>query len=249
MWYRTLCLLVPAAVFAQAPDDAARGESIFLSQCSFCHGQSGEGGRGSPLTRSRLRHAPDDMPNDAALSRVIRGGIPDTGMPGSPLNDQEIQLVAAHVRKLGRVAAGSPPGDPVRGEQIYNTKGACARCHTIHGRGGAFGPDLTAIGERRSAAHLRESVINPGAEIAPGFLQIRATMSDGRAITGARVNEDTFTVQIRDVGGTVHSLEKSGLRAFHKDAGTSPMPGYGTTLTGGELDDLVAFLVRQQEAP
>jgi cytochrome c oxidase cbb3-type subunit 3 len=245
MWRRLICLLIPAAIFAQAPDDAARGESIFLSQCSFCHGQSGEGGRGAPLTRARLRHAPDD----AALSQVIRRGIPDTGMPGSPLNDREIQLVVEHVRKLGHVAGNPPVGDAPRGEQIYNSKGGCTNCHTIRGRGGAFGPDLTSIGERRSAAHLRESLVNPAAEIAPGFVYVRAVAPDGRAVAGARVNEDTFSIQIRDATGKVHSLWKSEMTSISKDVKTSPMPGYAKILTAAELDDLVAFLVRLQEAP
>jgi len=170
-------------------------------------------------------------------------------MPGSPLTDREVQLVVAHVRKLGRAAGNPPVGDAVRGEQIYNSKGGCTGCHTIRGRGGAFGPDLTSIGERRSAAHLRESLVNPAAEIAPGFLYVRAVASDGQSVAGARVNEDTFSIQIRDAGGKVHSLWKSEATAIHKDVGTSPMPGYAKVLSAGELDDLVAFLVRLQEAP
>src|SRR5262245_36397717 len=91
------------------------GEAIYTSQCAICHGQRGEGGRGAPLARATLRHAPDD----AALQRLIRRGIPGAGMPGTWLNEAELKEVAAHVRSLGRgVAPAAVPGDRAKGEAI-----------------------------------------------------------------------------------------------------------------------------------
>ncbi len=66
--------------------------------------------------------------------------------------------------------------------------------------------------------------------------------ADGARITGARVNEDTFTIQIRDYSGLLHSFRKSDLRELHKDWGKSPMPSYRDSLSGEELQNLVAFL-------
>src|SRR5262249_6602796 len=86
---------------------AQTGESIYLAQCSFCHGQRGEGGRGATLARPKLHHAADDE----SLNRIIRYGIPNSGMPGTALSESEIRLVAAHVRSLGRVQPGPVPGD------------------------------------------------------------------------------------------------------------------------------------------
>src|SRR5579872_1386341 len=120
----TLLLLLSINLIAQPQSYPAAGERI-------CHGQTGEGGRGAPLNRPKLRHAADD----AALVQVIRRGIPDSEMPGISLSPAELEQVAAFVRTLGRVTATPVPGDPRNGERLYESKGGCARCHNIDGRG------------------------------------------------------------------------------------------------------------------
>lgn len=226
------------AVLAAQARAVTSGESLYLGQCSFCHGKDGEGGRGATLQRRVLRHAPDD----AALRLVIRRGIAGSDMPGTSLSDSEIDQVAKHVRSLGRRALPPLSGDPKRGEQLYLGKGGCSACHTLSGHGGSFGPDLTEIGAARSPAYLRASVVEPGADVPRGFVQIRAVTKNGGQITGARVNEDTFSVQIRDAGGVVHSLWKTDLNGMSVDLGKSPMPSYGSVFSKDELDDLVAYL-------
>lgn len=44
----------------------------------------------------------------------------------------------------------------------------CARCHNINGINSVC-PDLSTIGERRDAAYIRESIMEPNAYIVPGF--------------------------------------------------------------------------------
>lgn len=225
--------------------DAARGAAIYAGQCAICHGQRGEGGRGATLARAKLRHAPDD----AALRRIIRRGLPGTGMPATWLNEAELQDVAAHVRALGQSVAATPvAGDPARGKTIYAGAAAgCAGCHMVEGRGGSFGPDLTGIAARRNAQHLRASILDPAADVPGDFVLLRATTAAGSTIVGARVNEDTFSVQIRDASGKVHSLWKAGLRQLTKEPGKTAMPGYRGRLDGRDLDDLVAYLASLEE--
>lgn len=223
---------------------APSGESIYTGQCAICHGQRGEGGRGPALNRAKLRRAPDD----AVLQRIIRRGIAGTGMPATWLNEVELSEVAAYVRSLGRSTAHSPlPGDAERGRAIFSGKGACARCHLVNGSGGAFGPALTGIAARRSAGHLRQSLIDPGADVPPSFVLLHAATNDGRTVTGARVNEDTFSVQIRDASGALHSFWKTELKSLKKELGKSAMPSYATSLTAAELDDLVRYLAGLDE--
>ena len=108
----------------------------------------GKGGRGPGLTRPKLKHAPDE----AALSAVILRGIPGTEMPGSwQLHPRQAASVAAYVRSQGTVAPESLPGDPARGERVFQAQG-CASCHIIPGEGSGLRPELTEIRSRRRAA-------------------------------------------------------------------------------------------------
>jgi cytochrome c oxidase cbb3-type subunit 3 len=219
-------------------NDIERGRTLFQAQCAFCHGAGGDGGRGANLARPMLRRAP----TDEALFRVINRGIPNTGMPGNAMSLRETWQVVGFVRSLGRLKREPPPGDARRGEHVYQTHG-CAACHTIGGLGGPTGPDLTDVGARSSPAFLRQSLLDPEADVPSGFMQVRAVTREGQHLTGVRVNEDTFSIQFRDTTGTLYSFFKDELIEFAKDPGKSPMPTYRERLEPNALDDLVAFLV------
>jgi putative heme-binding domain-containing protein len=228
--------------------DAAAGRKLFAAHCAACHGQQGEGGRGARLTT--LTRASDDD----SLFDIIRKGIPGTEMPPAPLSDDEIRDVAVFVRSLRRDSAVPMSADGARGAQIYRQAG-CARCHTIGVEGGVLGPDLSNIGASHQLDYLRRALLDPEADIPESFgdyrwytvipdnfLQVRVTTQDDRAITGARVNEDAFSIQVRDVSGRVYSFWKEELKELHKDWGKSPMPSYRDKLTPAEIEDLVSYL-------
>ncbi len=48
------------------------------------------------------------------------------------------------------------------------------RCHTVDALGGNAGPNLSNVAARLSLPKLVESVVEPGAEIAPGFGAVSA---------------------------------------------------------------------------
>jgi putative heme-binding domain-containing protein len=235
-----------------APGELAKGRNLFEAHCVGCHGPNGEGSRGPTLAQPSLPRAVDD----ASLIRIIQSGIPGTEMPSVRLQTGEAPYLAAYVRVLGRVPIETVPGDPAKGAELFNTKGACLACHTRDGQGLAIGPDLTDIGRRRSAAFLRRSLVDPGAEVPQSFnpyrtevslplnfLFVRARTRDGRDVAGVRVNESTHSIQLRDLTGAIHSFYKSELAELHKDTGVSPMPVYAGVFTPAEMDDMVAYLV------
>jgi putative heme-binding domain-containing protein len=237
---------------------AGTGETLFQTHCAGCHGPKGDGGRGSNLAVGKLPRAPDD----AALSAIIALGIPGTQMPGTRMTEQENRQLVAYVRTLGQAqTAAAILGDRANGERIFWTKADCGACHTVGARGGRTGPDLTDVGTRRSLAHLRTSLVDPEAEVPEtfavyrrivympdNFLQVRLLTNDGRQITGVRVNEDSFTIQVRDYSDRILSFRKDELRRLDKDWGKSPMPSYRGMLSDAEIQDVVAYLASLEGA-
>jgi putative heme-binding domain-containing protein len=247
-WCLGLCtlLLLPAAAAAQTrsltaatSNDIAAGRRIFDAQCAWCHGAGGTGGTGPDLHRTTLRHAA----NDRELTTIVRNGIPGTEMPSFAiaLTDTMAWQTAAYVRSLGRARGRPLPGSAQQGAAVYDSNG-CAGCHIVGGRGNALGPELTTIGALRGAPYLRDAVIKPEAAHPSGYLVVKATTQTGNVIRGIRVNEDVFYVHVRDARGTVHTLQKSELSALERELEATLMPSYASRITGGDLDDLVAYL-------
>jgi cytochrome c oxidase cbb3-type subunit III len=229
------------------------GPVLFKTHCAPCHGDKGDGGRGANLAVRKLSRAPDD----AALANIISTGIPGTQMPATRMSDDERGQLVAFVRTLGQanLSGGAVTGDRARGEEIFWAKGNCGKCHAVRDRGGRIGPELTDIGSHRSPAFLKTSILEPEAEVPETFafyrkviymtdayLRVRVVTRDGKQISGTRVDEDTFTIQLRDDSDHVYSFNKDELKELHKDWGKSAMPSYKATLAEAEVNDLVAYL-------
>jgi putative heme-binding domain-containing protein len=247
-----LALWVAAApaAYAQTPSlsdasaaDIAAGKRIFDAQCAWCHGADGVGGTGPGLQRPALRNAR----NDADLVTIVRTGIPGTEMPPFFLSMTETMAwrTAAYVRSVGRIKPEPLRGNREAGAAIYEAKG-CQSCHVIAGRGTALGPELTAIGALRGAAHLRESIVKPEAAHPRGYLVIRAVRRSGAEVRGIRVDEDAFWLHVRDAAGTLHVVEKKELTRVERELTGTLMPSYASLLSPAELDDLVAYLAHQR---
>jgi cytochrome c oxidase cbb3-type subunit III len=230
----------------------AKGKQLFAGMCSRCHGLTGGGGEGPNLNRPTLTFASDDK----ELLAIIRDGIPNTGMPRvRRMTDSELSSLVLYVRSLGHTVITPATGNPEHGKAVYAKLG-CSGCHTIAGVGGGLGPELTNIGAFRPPDYLRQAIVDPGATLPRGvrtvpgrgfneFLPVRVVTRDGQEVRGVRVNEDSFTIQIKDAGNQFHSFRKSDLRTLEKENGQSLMPSYTGKVSGSELDDLVAYLWSQ----
>jgi cytochrome c oxidase subunit 2 len=61
-------------------------------------------------------------------------------------------------------------GDPAAGKKAFLDNG-CGGCHTFGpaGASGMIGPDLDKVLKGKSADFIKQSIVDPNAEIAPGF--------------------------------------------------------------------------------
>ncbi len=218
--------------------DVAAGQRVFRTSCAICHGAEGEGGAGPPLTRGDFRHGSSDR----ALFRNILTGIRGTGMAGVYRPDTQIWQVVSYVRSLAKGGGDVEiPGDPERGRRLFETRGGCPDCHRIDGHGGRLGPDLSALGWRRSPAHIRESLLEPDRAIEDDERTVRVKTGAGENATGVLLSEDTFSIRLLDENENLRAFSKSDLVEIDKP-GTSLMPPMGGFFRGRELDDLVAYL-------
>jgi putative heme-binding domain-containing protein len=166
-------------------------------------------------------------------------------MPPSKLNDDELTAIVAFIRagmNTSAPALAVKVGDEARGRAIVQGKAGCLKCHRIHDQGGRSGPDLSSVGSTRSPASIHQSLIEPSKSMLPLNRPVRLVTRDGRVITGRRLNEDTYTLQLADEEGRLLSFAKSDLREYNVFT-TSPMPSYKDTLTQDEIADVFAYLL------
>jgi mono/diheme cytochrome c family protein len=64
----------------------------------------------------------------------------------------------------------APAGDPAAGKATFASAG-CGTCHTLQdaGANGTVGPNLDEVLKGKDTDFIRESIVNPNAEIADGF--------------------------------------------------------------------------------
>lgn len=217
-------------------EDLQQGKKLYAGRCAGCHGPSGDGGKGTNLATPVLPRADTDI----SLYRVIRYGLPETEMPAHNMTQREIWQIAAHVRTLGR-AGELVHGDAKKGKALVRGKGRCLQCHVVEGEGGHMGPSLTDIGARRSPTYLKTKLTNPERELASNFSLVKLTTNTGQKMTGVRLNEDTWSIQIRDNNLGLHSFWKQDLSELTVEQRTA-MPSYAKQLSEQERNDIVAFL-------
>lgn len=236
------CLVAAApAVNAQpyAPADIQYGAKLYGEQCTVCHGATGDVVAGVDLRANRFKRASSDLD----LRNVIANGVQGTGMPPFKFQGPELTAVIAYLRNMRDFDSKTTLiGDAAQGRVVFEGKGECGRCHRVNARGPRVAPDLSDIGAIRTPDALRRTLVDPDAEVRFGNRSVRAVTRDGKVITGRRLNEDTYTVQLIDEQERLVSLVKANLREYGIVRRTA-MPSYRDKLAANELADVLAYLL------
>jgi putative heme-binding domain-containing protein len=222
--------------YSQAQVEA--GFQLYNTNCVTCHGPDGDAVPGVNLRKGQFRR----IASDADLDRLIQTGIPGTAMPSGRYTTSELAGLVAYVRAMHEYdARASTKGDAARGQLVFEGKGNCTTCHRVNGKGSRLGPDLSDVGALRALDALLRSLVDPNGSSVPVNRFVRAVDRNGKVITGRRLNEDTYTVQLIDTAEHLVSLTKANLSEYTV-LKTSSMPSYKDTLTSAELGDVVAYL-------
>jgi putative heme-binding domain-containing protein len=247
---RIFCAIaLTAALRAQSPQspvpvtnplasdaDVQAGAALFQTHCSYCHGASGQGGRGADLTAGIYRHGG----RDAELYASIRQGIPGSEMGPVRATDEEVWKLVAFVKRIGSQGLlEKATGDPEAGHAVYQKSG-CGNCHRVGSDGGALGPDLTDIGRRRGLSFLAESLAKPEADIPISYRGVQVVLKSGQTVSGIRLNRDDLSIQLRDTRGNLRSFLMEIVQDVRYDR-PSLMPAYAS-MSRKDFDDVVAYL-------
>jgi len=102
----------PKAKAGRSSGDAtvAAGKAIFDSnRCSGCHGQSGGGGVGPPLTHITTQYPPAQL---TALLKAPRANMKAAGMVPLTLNAADMTALVSYLASLGGISAASAAAAP-----------------------------------------------------------------------------------------------------------------------------------------
>jgi putative heme-binding domain-containing protein len=219
--------------------DIQYGAQIFATQCTACHGTSGDLIPGVNFRAGQFKRVVTD--NDLRLT--ITNGVPGTAMQPFAFGASELTGIVSYLRNMSSFdTRGSVIGNAARGQALFAGAGNCASCHAVNGKGPRVAPDLGDIGTLRTAELLHRTLLDPAGSMLPVNRSVHAVTKDGKGINGRRLNEDTYTVQLIDEQERLVSLNKADLREFTVLKTTS-MPSYKDKLSAQELADLEAYLL------
>jgi len=247
-------ILAALTLNAQPPPEAAKRS--YVTRCAGCHGDDGSGGGHGPgfLNVRRTR-----VTTRQSVYDLIRKGIPEAAMPAFPLPDAELNLITDYVMFLkapaARAATTATAGDTAAGERFFAGAGKCSTCHMVRGLGGILGPDLSNIAADRTPTQIEESFRIHGAPSAPragrgrraavSYRPVAVTLRDGQALRGIAKNESAFDLQLLDIAGRLHLLDKTQISRV------APEPALLPKFAGSpaEARDLLAYLTRLSVDP
>jgi cytochrome c oxidase subunit 2 len=80
------------------------------------------------------------------------------------------ETVVGSVPQAPTQTVNTSKGDPAAGKEVFASAG-CAGCHTFTpaGSNASIGPDLDNALKGKDAAFVLQSIVDPNAQIAPGF--------------------------------------------------------------------------------
>jgi hypothetical protein len=135
-------------------------------------------------------------------------------------------------------------GDARAGRLLFGLpRLSCTRCHSIDGRGGRLGPDLSHAAASMGRARIVDSILDPSAEVSPEFQAYAVTMRTGEEFLGSQLHlHGNDEISLRLVDGRDTTLRLDDVSSWGA-ADASFMPqGLEAGMTVEEFRDLVAYL-------
>ncbi|HEV8377482.1 MAG TPA: HEAT repeat domain-containing protein [Tepidisphaeraceae bacterium] len=135
-------------------------------------------------------------------------------------------------------------GDATRGQKLFEDADGlgCIRCHSVAGKGGSIGPDLSTIGAQFARELLVESIVYPSRSIREGYQVFTVKTKRGDWYDGLFKGETDAAVMLLDSAGTLHKISKSDIVSRRASAISLMPEGLQSALSLEEFTDLIAYL-------
>ncbi|MHB8291422.1 MAG: cytochrome c peroxidase, partial [bacterium] len=108
------------------------------------------------------------------------------------LDGPKFNITAPKLPHFTNESLNASPTLATTGPQIFSNM--CATCHTINGKGGSIGPNLSHIGSQRSLPWIKTQIVTPSAHFAPGSTVVingksfMAIMPNHKSMPKSKVN-------------------------------------------------------------
>jgi putative heme-binding domain-containing protein len=151
--------------------------------------------------------------------------------------------IAQAVRKFQTEMLAS--ADPEHGAVVFQQQ--CFVCHRVKGQGGNIGPNLDGVGVR-GLHRLLEDILDPNRNVDPAFRQTVIETADGRTIAGVNLRTEGQLLVLNDAEGKEQSVLKKEIKTQTGSRLSLMPPTFEQTLSGKDLNDVVAYLLAQTNA-
>jgi len=151
------------------------------------------------------------------------------------------ESAAGAKERIARLAAvaRSGGGTPKAGRAVFEDR--CARCHSLFGKGGNVGPELTSY-RRDDLDAMLASIVEPSAEVREGYAAYTLATTDGRVLSGVCADQDSRVIVLRTPDGEERTFAREDVEEFEPSK-TSLMPaGLLDDLSDDQVRDLFSYL-------
>ena len=180
------------------------------------------------------------------IAKLARALGAEPAKPATPTPS----AIAAPANRADVIAQFQPAlklaGDSARGREIFTQR--CVACHQLGDLGREIGPSLHTV-----AAHppekLLANIIDPNADVQPGFYAYRCRLTDGTDLYGLIAAETASSLTFKLADGTTRAVLRNEIAALESTRASLMPAGLEAGLTQQSMADLIAFLRAGEARP